>query len=67
MDKDARMVLDGLNTGFIANVGGILYDKNFSRIALSFSRFYRCLRELQSRGIKIERADSGGSPTWIII
>lgn len=63
-------LLAALLNGPIRNIGGIVYDKNMNPI-MSVSAMIQPLeqlkRDLSKIGVRIERIDAGGSPTWDLV
>ncbi len=59
-------LLNALHLGSIRAIGGIVYDRNMDCL-MSTTDLCDAIKEIYKEcGIKINRIDSGGSPTWDI-
>jgi len=56
-------LLEALQRGLVRCIGGTVYDSNMNYLMTNTDMYY-AVRELGSKGIPVQRIDSGGSPTW---
>ena len=61
-----RKLFNALPLGPIRAIGGVAYDGNMNCL-MSTTDLYDAIKEVfKEYGIRINRIDSGGSPTWDI-
>lgn len=64
--ENAKTLLKALVVGSVRGFGGIFCDKDMNSLRMGCTDMHDAVRLLQNLGCSIERADAGGSPTWIL-
>lgn len=65
--ENAKRLFVALLQGPVINAGNLLFDANKEYLGMTRTDMYYAVRRLQGEGMRIERTDAGGNPTWVLL